>query len=205
MKKNSQKGFTVVEAMLIVIIVGMLGGVGYYVWHSQQQVDKTYSQTANSSVEPKLKGSTSATSPGSSNAGYFVIKEWGIRAKNTYSITPEYKVQSNSGGTWAEVSSKELVAIDPTGCSLGSNVAGAIYQAKPTDHYYAGQPGSRPVQEEVNTGVLKNRAVKVGNYYYWYEPMLSGGCGTSKQDKEIYSRTVQGFTDLVKKLEVVPN
>jgi hypothetical protein len=65
MKKN-QEGFSVVEGLLIVVIVGMLGGVGWYVWHSQQQVDKTYSQTSNSSVAPKkvsAQPKTQSTSP----------------------------------------------------------------------------------------------------------------------------------------------
>jgi Tfp pilus assembly protein PilE len=59
---RNQKGFSAVEALLIVIIVGMLGGVGYYVWHSQKQVDNTYSQTANSSAVPSKKVS-SKTAP----------------------------------------------------------------------------------------------------------------------------------------------
>jgi Tfp pilus assembly protein PilE len=56
--KYSQKGFSAVEGLLIVIILGMLGGVGYYVYNSQKQVDKTYSQTANSSVAPSTKKTT---------------------------------------------------------------------------------------------------------------------------------------------------
>jgi hypothetical protein len=59
--KKSQRGFSAVEALLIVIIIGMLGGVGWYVWHSQKQVDKTYSQTANSSVSPKTKAKSTKT------------------------------------------------------------------------------------------------------------------------------------------------
>jgi hypothetical protein len=83
MKKN-QKGFSALEGLLIVVIVGMLGGVGWYVWHSQQQVDKTYFQTSNSSVRPRPKIS-STTSPQSStnkedpNKDYLVIKEWGVK------------------------------------------------------------------------------------------------------------------------------
>jgi hypothetical protein len=87
MKKN-ENGFSVVEALLIVIIVGMLGGVGYYVWHSQAQVDKTYSQTANSSVAPKSKTSTKLNP--TDNTKYLVIKEWNIKTKITGDEAPYY-------------------------------------------------------------------------------------------------------------------
>jgi type II secretory pathway pseudopilin PulG len=61
MNKN-QKGFSAVEALLLLVIVGMLGGVGWYVWHAQKQADKTYSQTANSSAVSSKKVSNK-TSP----------------------------------------------------------------------------------------------------------------------------------------------
>jgi predicted negative regulator of RcsB-dependent stress response len=88
--KKPQEGFSAVEALLIVIIVGMLGGVGWYVWNSQQQIDKTYSQTANSTVAPKQASAKS--SPAASQSNYLTIKEWGVRAKNSYGITPVYKI-----------------------------------------------------------------------------------------------------------------
>jgi hypothetical protein len=73
MTKN-QKGFSAVEGLLIAVIVCMLGGVGWYVWHSQQQADKAYSQTANSSVALKKASSTNTSA-----AKYLVIKEWGVK------------------------------------------------------------------------------------------------------------------------------
>jgi hypothetical protein len=38
--KKSQDGFSAVEGLLIAVIVGMLGGVGWYVWHANSQVNK---------------------------------------------------------------------------------------------------------------------------------------------------------------------
>jgi hypothetical protein len=73
--KKHQKGFTAVEGLLIVVILGMLGGVAWYVINSQKQVDKTYSQTTNSTVVPK-KTATNSTEPLVKN---LVIKEWGVK------------------------------------------------------------------------------------------------------------------------------
>jgi len=72
MKKN-QKGFSTVEVLLIVVIVGMLGGIGYYVWHAQKQTDDTLNSTGKTSqnipsaVQPK--SSTNSTIFKFSNLG----------------------------------------------------------------------------------------------------------------------------------------
>lgn len=39
--KSNQRGFAIVESLLIVVIIGLLGGVGYYVWHAQKQANDT--------------------------------------------------------------------------------------------------------------------------------------------------------------------
>jgi uncharacterized protein (UPF0333 family) len=50
---KTQKGFAALEALLILILVAIIGGTGYYVWHSQKQTDKTSTDT--------LKASQSST------------------------------------------------------------------------------------------------------------------------------------------------
>jgi hypothetical protein len=64
--KKLQEGFSAVEGLLIVVILGMLASIGWYVWHSQRQVDNTYSKIANSSAVPSKKvssGPTAAPTP----------------------------------------------------------------------------------------------------------------------------------------------
>jgi Tfp pilus assembly protein PilE len=58
LKTTKEQGFTVVEGVLLTVIVAMIAGVGYYVYNSQKQIDKTYLQTANSSVAPSAKKPT---------------------------------------------------------------------------------------------------------------------------------------------------
>lgn len=53
--KKHQGGFTIVEGLLILVIVGLLGGTGWYVMHSQKQVDQSYSNTNNSVPVPNAK------------------------------------------------------------------------------------------------------------------------------------------------------
>jgi type II secretory pathway pseudopilin PulG len=49
---RNQKGFTAVEALLIMIIVAMLGGVGWYVWHSQRTANKNLDDASNTVTQP---------------------------------------------------------------------------------------------------------------------------------------------------------
>lgn len=39
--RNDKNGFAALETLLILVIVALIGGTGWYVWHSKQQADKT--------------------------------------------------------------------------------------------------------------------------------------------------------------------
>jgi type II secretory pathway pseudopilin PulG len=47
--KKHQDGFTAVEAILMVVIVGIIGGVGFFVWHAQAQANKNLGDAEKSS------------------------------------------------------------------------------------------------------------------------------------------------------------
>jgi cytoskeletal protein RodZ len=63
-KLKNQSGFSAVEALLVLIVIGILGFTGWFVYHAKQTSDKNYS-TANSSKTPtyKDKKTTSSTDP----------------------------------------------------------------------------------------------------------------------------------------------
>jgi hypothetical protein len=54
-RKFSQKGFTAVEGLLIFIGVGIIGGTGYYVWHSNQVANKNLNLAANEKIASPAK------------------------------------------------------------------------------------------------------------------------------------------------------
>jgi hypothetical protein len=101
---SRQKGFSTVEGLLVVIIVLLIGFIGYYVWHSNRQTDKVLdtsktgsSSTAiNSFADCKMaagsivqesfpekcvtKDGKSFTQPTKTpTTKYLVIKEWGVK------------------------------------------------------------------------------------------------------------------------------
>jgi hypothetical protein len=196
--KRPQNGFSAVEALLIVIIVGMLGGVGWYVWHSQAQVDKTYSQTANSSMVPKSK--TSATLNPTDNTNYFVIKEWGVRAKYSGNLALTYAPIASS---FAVFSSEQLSKSVNGGCKT---FGGRIERVKAGEVYDSDVEG-RPVEQLVNDPNVTIVYKKIGNYYYLFmhdQSLCSDISDSSSAAADLQSQTNDAVKSLVKNLETVP-
>lgn len=81
MNQNSkQRGFAAVEALLIAVIIAMLGGIGYYVYHAQKQTDKNLNVANNEKfATPAKKSSKKTTKQTTPSQQYLTIKEWGVK------------------------------------------------------------------------------------------------------------------------------
>jgi hypothetical protein len=153
--KKYQEGFSLVEGLLIVIIVGMLGGVGYYVWHSQNQVDKTYSQTANSNVVPntsKVKQSVKPTVP----SDFLIINEWGVKFTYSSEIGKAVYRTDSMDPDFVFLSTE---ALQNTDCDVTHNGGGYIVRFQ--DGQMDGE-AKKAYKDEYPD------AVKSGAYYYAY-------------------------------------
>ncbi len=53
MKKLNSKGFGAIEALLILVIIGIIGGVGYFVYSSQKKTNTVLDNAAKSHAEPQ--------------------------------------------------------------------------------------------------------------------------------------------------------
>lgn len=62
MHKN-QKGFAVVEGLLILAIIALIAGTGWYVWNSKNQTDKTLESAGNRTLTKDSKTSSTAKDP----------------------------------------------------------------------------------------------------------------------------------------------
>jgi hypothetical protein len=95
MQKIGQKGFTLVEGLLVVIALCLVGGVGYYVYNSSQNKNSDKSSTSASET------TQSKTTP--SEKKYLEISELGIKvplsnelADMKYSIPQEGEIMLTS-------------------------------------------------------------------------------------------------------------
>jgi hypothetical protein len=92
-KLNGQKGFTAVAGLLLLVIVGIIGGTGWYVWRAQQSVSESSKNTDYTVTTGVAKASESTKPATQSTTSYLVIKEWGVKL-------PLYNDDSNAYYTY---------------------------------------------------------------------------------------------------------
>lgn len=126
--KTTQKGFTVVETLLVVIIAILVGFGGYYVWHTNHKVSPEAIVKAPTAQKTTQPAATTQTIP--STQGYLVIKEWGIKVKLgaadpnkvTYSLSGSGEDPNGANTGSAHLSLASSVTTDPTCQDLGISI-----------------------------------------------------------------------------------
>lgn len=121
MKKN-QKGFGAIEGLLILVIVGLIGFVGWYVFHAKTDTDKSLSSAAASSAATSSTKQTTASSsqPKSNNAGNPSASD--IQAAHAAMIADCQK--NYPSDTCASSSQDDKTAPNFVEGSVGANVPG---------------------------------------------------------------------------------
>jgi Tfp pilus assembly protein FimT len=74
-KVKKQTGFAALESLLILAIIAVIGGIGWYAYNSKSKTDKILSQA------DKISQSTPVNSDTASTQKYVVIKEWNVKIK----------------------------------------------------------------------------------------------------------------------------
>jgi uncharacterized protein (UPF0333 family) len=152
---KKQSGFALVEGLLIILILAIIGFGGYYVWHTQQQTNKTLDTAATTSQK-----AASATAPNTSSKKYLTTKEWSVRLPYAGSDIYTYSYESTTPDV-IEVISGNLAK--QYGCvEFG---AGQIGRFKPTDQY--GPSIDAPTVQEYEKQNPGTFAI-VGGYYYGF-------------------------------------
>jgi hypothetical protein len=163
----NQKGFAALEALLILVIFAIIGGTGWYVMSSKNDIYQNY-DSANSSSSPV----NSATKKN------FEIKEWGVKATYVGKVDLIYKVTSdNIGENWAQLSSKQMKQADPT-CDEQSQLGGIIIRLHSGENLRgpAGDDTGQSVESAIKTGVISEYS-QVGDYYYFFQ-RPQAACGS---------------------------
>jgi hypothetical protein len=186
MKKN-QYGFAAVEAVIIVVVLAVVAGLGWYVYKSNQKDDKktTTSQNDSDTADTKNPGTNQESDVKDGN--YVTISAWGVRApyegeqKLTYKLSDDKRI--------AYFGSEQLTALDAA-CSTARG-GGMIQRFASSDRTWV--DGSGPTAEEA--AKTDSSYQKVGNYYYHFTHEQSG-CG----DTDKTAALQQQVNDLVKTL-----
>jgi hypothetical protein len=154
---NPQKGFAHVVGLVLVLLVAVVGGTGYFVWQSVQKADKN-SAAASQSKNNSTTNKTPQPTQNVSSQKYFKIKEWGVEAPYSGALNLQYR--PGSDGSYIIFSSKELIATDPA-----CKTAAIINRAKPTKDMGFGMTAAEEAAYLDNKG-FKDHSF-VGGYYYF--------------------------------------
>lgn len=91
-----------IEGILILVIVGLLGGTGWYVWHSKNNADKSAknAEAANSSTSTSSKKQTSTTTTADPYAGWKTytssMEGFTFKYPNTWTLKDTYDSRSTN-------------------------------------------------------------------------------------------------------------
>lgn len=160
--KKSQYGFSVIEGLLIIIALTLVVFVGYYVWHTQKQTDKTLNTAAQTSQNTTAQ-SKNVKPNKNSNQKFLVIKEWNVRIPYDGDDTFSYKYEPSGNGT------KDSDAIEVISQNLASKYgctgfgAGIIYRA--IGSYVDPTDPTSPTTAQL-AAQSPNDWKHVGDYYY---------------------------------------
>lgn len=165
MKKINQSGFAVVEIVVAVVILALIGGVGYYVYHSNQQTDK---KLDNLSSNLQKNPATSPTKPDNSVAStqpkqkYLVIKQWGVELPLSASISDAYYLNYN--GSFG-LGTRSLTALDSS-CAPNGDAPSSIDRQSVASH----DANQAKVANNNWGGGFEPQvfSTRVGNYYYQF-------------------------------------
>jgi prepilin-type N-terminal cleavage/methylation domain-containing protein len=163
-----QKGFSAVEILIGIVIVGLLGAVGWLVYdrQSSNNVQPANSQvtTSQGEVTPtKAVSDTLEAEKVDPNEGYLVVKEWGLRFKVPAGLTDvRYAVQGDTVAFFAKPSDSSYEYISDFDMFEDGRFRygrGILYRSKEAVNYERG---------------YATEGKKVGDYYYYTAWSFSG-------------------------------
>lgn len=115
---KSQKGSSVVYALLLLVIVGIIGGTGWYVWNSNKNTNNSLNKASQAtSAKPSAKKNTETAE----QVKYYDIKELSIKIK----LTPDTQdllcnVTANNRGIQCSLESF-VTAVNEAGATILSS------------------------------------------------------------------------------------
>lgn len=207
MRKN-EKGFGMVEVLLIIVIAALIGVVGFMIYRNQHKAKTPSVATSQTTTTQATKTITAA--PTDSNTGYLVVKEWGLRFKVPTGLADvQYKIFNKTSGYDDQLA----IYAKPTGST--------VEYIQDYESTYAGNPNhalgvlyrsTNPTEDKLDYTVTGK---KLGNYYYYtawaFNSMATGAScaglyGTSDSDCQTESTAFQlinqGDTALLNTIEL---
>ena len=202
-RREHQSGFSTSVILLAVLVVAALAVTGLVVYQHHKNSTKNSAATSPTQTTTQPQ-STTTTQPAQTTTQYLDIKEWGIRASYSGSLTLQYTA---NGSNSMSVSSSQLAAGGPAVCSAaGNSDAGILSRYLPTDSNLGPKiPANETAQQYIDQNATVPHAT-IGNhiYIYWGNNYLTNGVYNGPcNDKTAALQTISAYSDLVPNLAAV--
>ena len=161
MTNQNQKGFSVFEACIIVLVLALLALGAWFIWDKNK--DKDYEESANAAMQASAESEEIANNVATPDQTYLTIKEWDVRFKTSAANKDAYYYIENGKPDYAYLSLTSLKNAD--NCAADDTTIGVIVRFKKGD--------IDPISEEPYINYYPS-APKVGDYYYFYQHPQAG-------------------------------
>ncbi len=175
--KSNQKGFTLVEALILFIVLVIVVGTGIYIFQYNNNKDNTQHLEVNM--------------PDDTPPYIFSISEWKIQAPYHGEQALRYTIDPSDPNE-AGLTSTQLVNADS---SCPSNAAGSIERAQAGEQSVLGAIPQTP-EQYVQSGA--KYYTKIGSYYYFFSgPQMN--CSSESSVNIIQKTTTKEIQNLMSK------
>lgn len=190
--KTNQKGFNIVEGLLLLVIIAALAGVSWFVYQAKNKTNNTFNKTTQGQGDvQKVQNNQKVVTSAGDNAytrintslqanppilidKYLTVKEWGVKIQlSTYTKDATYVIRD--GYVYFIVASADKRCDEQAGMTR-------ITDYNNTDEEW-----------RKNSNELDKVAVKIDNTYYLVEGSQAA-CPTDKEDIQLKAAQVHaGF------------
>ncbi len=195
--KNNQKGFSLIEAILVFAIIAALGGVGWFVYQSKNKTNQSLDKSAKAQNEPQKTPYGTDKSSQKETTQYLNITELKIRFKLTENTKDAYyHVSSNkdpNGIPYVYLSTHSLDAYAGCQASVDNSGVAAVgsFHDGESDEIVGDYLTAYPAAQKVND----LRYYIQGNQY---------DC-TEQNKSDLYTQVRKDFISQYKTIEKLPN
>ncbi len=167
--KANQKGFSVVEILIVVVVVGLLGAVGWLVYDRQSNKNKETTSTA----QFEQSSATNQANKEASNSKYLDIKEWGVQ------ISVPNEIQDLTYENYQNYRGIESVRLTSPSLEAEGKLSGGPETQEKMGLLYRAKTGTKSGLARCDTNedcaTQNNWSHKtVGDYFYYYDPTHAG-------------------------------
>lgn len=173
---KNQKGFGAVETILVLVIVGLIGGVGWYVWDAKKESDKSLNQASQTEIVAANKSKLSEYKNEELGLSLKYPKEWGDASAKEGTFLKfqggSYKQLTFSKNTLVDINFVAGPYSTPLdACGYGDVVMNAQHylngkrasvigwEGENIKEYWEGQGFDKPTVRLINTGWQKVETV----------------------------------------------